>query len=218
MAFYTPGNEPENLKRRLHSFFAQIDEFYPDGKIVGLHNEHKKLGERLTALYRELGYESGQAMMEAYGYEYIQKVQRLISKEQRREIMQLVLINKLKERIGVDAPYKNVTELRKAFPDLDRDIVNSHLTKQDFINEGILYNIENFKVKQMRSLSTELKEIISKHGKSEFASINDIIKEVPESIGVINELRKLCQNRGGVTSFLKKMELLLLLQRQKKKV
>ena len=65
---FTPGNEPENIRKRLENFFEKLDSAYPDKAVKSLHKDHKKWGETLTKLYRELGYESGNALLEAYGY------------------------------------------------------------------------------------------------------------------------------------------------------
>jgi hypothetical protein len=65
---YTPGNEPENIRKKLENFFEKLDSAYPDKVVKSLHKEHKKWGETLTKLYREIGYESGNALLEAYGY------------------------------------------------------------------------------------------------------------------------------------------------------
>ena len=65
---YRPGEEPENIRKRLDSLFAKLDSAYPDKVIVGLNKDHKHWGETVTDLYRKLGYESGKAFLSAYGY------------------------------------------------------------------------------------------------------------------------------------------------------
>lgn len=61
-------NVSADIKRRLDRFFEKLDSAYPDKVVKSLHKDHKKWGETLTKLYRELGYESGNALLEAYGY------------------------------------------------------------------------------------------------------------------------------------------------------
>ena len=202
MALYTPGNEPDNLKKKLTSFLAKIDEYYPDKKVVGLHNEHKKLGERLTALYRELGYESGQEMLEAYGYEYAQKAKTSRSDDEKKAI-QLDLINRLKERIDGASTYKSISDLKRAFPDLERDITNAHLTKQEFIDAGIIGERVELTTDMSEELLSKLKEVLSKYGKTTFVSLRELRMEVPESREIIDQLKAAWQNRGGADSFLR---------------
>ena len=49
-------SEPKELRIKLDRLFVKLDEYYPDKIVIGLHNDHKKLGERITAMYRALGY------------------------------------------------------------------------------------------------------------------------------------------------------------------
>jgi len=67
---YSPGNEPNAIKRRLDTLFEKLDGAYPDKVVVGLHNDHKKWGETVTELYRLLRYPDGKSFLEAYGYKY----------------------------------------------------------------------------------------------------------------------------------------------------
>ena len=65
---YAPGEEPENLRKRLNTLFEKLDGAYPDKKISRLYQDHKKWGETVTELYRLLGYPDSQSFLEAYGY------------------------------------------------------------------------------------------------------------------------------------------------------
>ena len=53
---YIPGIEPDDLRKRLNRFFEKLDSAYPDKVVKSLYKDHKKWGETLTKLYRELGY------------------------------------------------------------------------------------------------------------------------------------------------------------------
>ena len=70
MAYYRLGMEPEKLKKRMATLFEKLNSAYPDKNVVGLHSDHKKWGETVTELYRELGYPDGKSFLEAYGYKY----------------------------------------------------------------------------------------------------------------------------------------------------
>ncbi len=65
---YKPGEEPERIKKRLDTLFGKLDEAYPDKVIVSLNKDHKKWGETVTELYRQLGYTSSADFLIAYGY------------------------------------------------------------------------------------------------------------------------------------------------------
>lgn len=58
------------VEARLKRALNDLREFAPDGVISGLDSRKKKLGERLTRLYREIGYESRRDMLEAYGFTF----------------------------------------------------------------------------------------------------------------------------------------------------
>ena len=71
MDIIRPGEEPENIKKRLTILFEKLDGAYPDKNIVGLRKDHKKWGETVTDLYRKLGYPDSKSFLEAYGYTYL---------------------------------------------------------------------------------------------------------------------------------------------------
>ncbi len=187
MALYKPGKEPEKIKAKLKTFFARLDEYYPDKKVIGLHNEHKKLGERLTALYRELGYASGAEMLEAYGYTPLQKVKTAKTDEQKAD-EKAKLIKKLKNLMNGEAACKSINELKRTFPDLAKDITNTSLTKQELVNAGVLMNAEKLSDKQLR----DLKEIVKKKGEGmTFTSMSAISRKLPETENLVRNLRKM---------------------------
>ncbi len=65
---YAPGQEPEKLHNRIQTLMAKLDEAYPDHVIVNLGKDHKKWGETITELYRQLGYADNRSFLEAYGF------------------------------------------------------------------------------------------------------------------------------------------------------
>lgn len=181
MPYYSVGNEPENLKSKLKSFFEKLDSFYPDKVVVGLHNKHKKLGEHLTKLYREAGYESGNAMLEAYGYT-CEKTKRSKKTDEDKAKEKAELIDELKRRINGDIRFKTIASIMEAFPDLSKAIVNTHLTRQDLINAKLI-TTSNDQIEQ-------LKVIIDKHkNKLPIYSVDDIEKNFPETAELMGQLK-----------------------------
>lgn len=65
---YKPGEEPENIRQKIEKLIEKLDEAYPDRVISGLQNKHRKLGEKVTELYRQLNYTSGKEFLKAYGF------------------------------------------------------------------------------------------------------------------------------------------------------
>ena len=65
---YAPGEEPERIHSRIQTLMAKLDEAYPDHVIFNLGKDHKKWGETITELYRQLGYADNRSFLEAYGF------------------------------------------------------------------------------------------------------------------------------------------------------
>lgn len=108
-------NVSADIKRRLDRFFEELDSAYPDKVVKSLHKDHKKWGETLTKLYRELGYESGNALLEAYGYTVA------VSDNKGGKISAMPsekVIEELKSRYADGPVYSSIKELFDANPDL----------------------------------------------------------------------------------------------------
>ncbi|WP_295091488.1 hypothetical protein [Ruminococcus sp.] len=183
MAKYTPGKEPQYLKSKLKIFFDKIDEFYPDKIIIGLHNDHKKLGEKLTALYRELGYEDGQSFLAAYGYTVVKKAvsarkPRVSNKVEKKAL----LIETIKSKLTDDMFITNIPELKKVFPELSQDIDNSGIKKQELADAGIIIDdiniIRSYRKKQKEKIIFGLKEQLPKD--RIFLTADMLRKEYPD--------------------------------------
>ena len=56
------------VEQKLQRCLAQLEEFYPDKIVSRLDAEHKKLGEKLSLLYKEIGYQSRIDLLSAYGF------------------------------------------------------------------------------------------------------------------------------------------------------
>lgn len=119
MAKYNPGNEPDSVRLQLDVFFKKLDEIYPDKVVVGIHNDHKKLGEKLTALYHELEYEDGAAFLAAYGYRFEKKVRKTMSDAELAEREQK-LYEALMERYPNGFDGKSLNDLKVQNPDLSK--------------------------------------------------------------------------------------------------
>ena len=109
---HMPGNEPDNIKRRLSTLFAKLDGAYPDKVIEGLNREHKKWGETVTELYRLLGYANSRNFLMAYGYTVADnKGGRTANKNEE-------IIAELKRRYPRGSFFTTVAQLKEANADL----------------------------------------------------------------------------------------------------
>ena len=113
MAIIPVGQEPENIKKRMNTLFAKLNEAYPDKVIRSLQKDHKKWAETVTELYRLLGYDSGNSFLQAYGY----SVERAaISGRPANDHM--AIIEELQRRYPNGSGFRKVNQLIEANPDL----------------------------------------------------------------------------------------------------
>lgn len=120
MAITPKGQEPADLKKRMDTLFAKLDEAYPDKIIVSLQKDHKKWAERVTEFYRALGYPDSTAFLEAYGY----TVQKL--KAGRRGSDPMDVVRELQRRYPEGSPYQKVSDLQEANVDLKLKPLNDN--------------------------------------------------------------------------------------------
>lgn len=138
---YRPGEEPDRIRQRIERLFEKLDSAYPDKVIVGLHKDHKKWGETVTELYRQLGYPDGNSFLNAYGY----KTGTGAAGRPSSDPMEVV--NELKRRYANGATCARMADLSTENPDLAPKFKNLQnqadkffgmtLVKY-FIQEGIL--------------------------------------------------------------------------------
>lgn len=118
---YKPGNEPENIRRRIDVLFPKLNAAYPNKQIIALYKDHKKWGETVTELYRLLGYPDGKAFLEAYGYTVADNKGGRPSNNNYDEV-----ILELHRRYPNGSRLKSVNALKEANPDLPiKSLVNS---------------------------------------------------------------------------------------------
>lgn len=108
MAYYRPGMEPEKLKKRMATLFEKLNSAYPDKNVVGLHSDHKKWGETVTELYRELGYPDGKSFLEAYGYKYGNKE---LGGGRPKSVDPEAIIKEFQKKYPNGSPFKSADEL-----------------------------------------------------------------------------------------------------------
>ena len=112
MAIIEVGHEPDKIKKRLSTLLEKLDGVYPDKVITRLHQDHKKLGESVTSLYRELGYPDGNSFLEAYGY----KVEKPTVGRPKSDHM--TVIEELKRRYPNGPTCSKMAQLIEENPDL----------------------------------------------------------------------------------------------------
>ena len=151
MAKYTPGNEPDNIKKRLNTLFAKLDTWYPDKIVTGLNTDHKKAGETVTELYRLLEYPDGPSFLNAYGYGYAQKT----STGRPKGISPQEAVDILKKRYPEGSDFTSPADLFEANPDLPFKTITNNATqafgmplKQYLLSVGLLKKYETAEEKK----------------------------------------------------------------------
>ena len=113
---FKPGEEPENIRKRLDILFPKLDEAYPDKVIVGLNKDHREWSKTVTDLYRKLGYKSGADFLTAYGYKMH------YDKGGRPKADHSATIEELKRRYPNGADFKTTAELVADNPDIAKQL------------------------------------------------------------------------------------------------
>lgn len=109
---YEPGQEPEAIRQKIQRLKEKLDSAYPDKVIFRLHNDHKKWGEKVTELYRLLGYPDGKTFLAAYGYTMQD------DKGGRPAGDHMAIVNELKKRYADGPVCGTINELMAANRDL----------------------------------------------------------------------------------------------------
>lgn len=107
------GNEPLNVTTKLNNLLNDLKATYPDGVVRNLQRDHKKWAEKVTFLYRELGYPDGDSFLNAYGF----TVERNITGRPKSNDYSAI-IEELKKRYPDGPEFSKVSDLEKANPDL----------------------------------------------------------------------------------------------------
>lgn len=156
MAITTKGQGPANLKKRMDTLFAKLDEAYPDKIIVSLQKDHKKWAETVTELYRTLGYPDGNTFLEAYGYA-VQK-----GKAGRPGNNHMEIIQELQHRYPEGSPYQKVSDLQEANGDLKMKTLNNNaqalfgMSLADYLQSIGLLRPQDFR-KDLDDLAAQLR-------------------------------------------------------------
>lgn len=153
MAITPKGQEPANLKKRMDTLFAKLDEAYPDKIIVSLQKDHKKWAETVTELYRALGYPDGNTFLEAYGYT-VQK-----GKAGRPGNNHMEIIQELKRRYPEGSPYCKVGDFLQANSDLKLKTIYNN--SQALFGMPFSDYLESIGLLQPRDFQKELEELVA---------------------------------------------------------
>ena len=165
---YAPGQEPENIRRRIQTLCEKLDGAYPDRVISGLHTDHKRWGKTVTELYRFLGYVDSKAFLEAYGYTVKEnKMGRTVS------VDPVAITLELQHRYPDGTGNLSISQIKEANPDIPwKTLTNNSREYFGVTLATYLKNLHTIDVSKKESLS-----VIS-DSSDDFLLIND--REIKE--------------------------------------
>ena len=103
---------PESEQRVLDNLLRDLNETYPDKIIVGLQKDHKKWYEKVTRLYKNIGYASRDEFLAAYGFTEEK------GKGGRPSIDLNAIVDELISRYEGDRFVTSIDQLKEENPDL----------------------------------------------------------------------------------------------------
>lgn len=194
---YVPGEEPEAIKKQINRLFEKLDVAYPDKVITKLNTDHKKWGEKVTELYRQLGYPDGNAFLTAYGYSMEKNVSGRPS-----SVNPDAIISQLK-KLYPEGTSMSSSDLQKAHPDIPwKSLQNKsseyfgmpftkYLAKEGILTsdraigtnsisdeKGVAELLETLKKRyEGKDKPTELKTLIADNPDLEISSINKVVSK-----------------------------------------
>lgn len=103
---------PESEQRVLDNLIRDLNETYPDKVIKNLGRDHKKWDEKVTRLYKNIGYENRNDFLNAYGFTVEQ------GKQGRTGSDLYAIVDELISRYEGDKYVTSVDQLKEENPDL----------------------------------------------------------------------------------------------------
>lgn len=106
---------PESEKKVLENLIRDLSETYPDKVIVRLQQDHKNWSEKVTRLYKNIGYASRDEFLAAYGF----TVEKPNGGKRGRPATDLnAIVEELVSRYEGDKTVANMDQLKEENPDL----------------------------------------------------------------------------------------------------
>lgn len=112
----------DRLQRSVDTFLKRLEAFFPEHKVFALDSIDKKSRERLSDLYKKIGYKTADDMLAAYGYE-------IISGDAVKELRSFVMYTPGNEPDIIKSKVTNMlNRLNEYYPDhiIPRGLQNDH--------------------------------------------------------------------------------------------
>lgn len=197
--------EDPKLAAKVDRIIEQLKEYYPDGKVVRIGSDHKKLSERIGKVYKEIGYQSRDDFFTAYGFEVVMMKRGHPFTTDAKEVLA-----ELHRRYDGKALCTTTKELIEENPDLKgklKTLQNNSVKdfgdgfKNILVGEGLLAVKERVAAREFtrEEMDEALKDLEGKVKESgnRLTTIADLKKAYPDYARAIAFLPKVCDGWYG---------------------
>ena len=178
---YSPGNEPEKIRKRIDILLPKLAASYPDREVRRLGKEHKKWYETVCELRKLLGYENNKAFLAAYGFYLIDG-----NVEQKADIDTIVA--ELKRRYENKPLCDNLKQFKEENSDLPIMGALLHRVSKDYgmtlkeflLKEGLLTTKESQKTLTIEEKKAIINEFVDKwesKGCKQYSSVAELFEK-----------------------------------------
>ena len=197
--------EDPKLAAKVDRIIEQLKEYYPDGRVIRIGSDHKKLSERIGKVYKEIGYQSRDDFFTAYGFEVVMMKRGHPFTTDAKEVLA-----ELHRRYDGKALCTTTKELIEENPDLKgklKTLQNNSVKdfgdgfKNILVGEGLLAVKERVAASEFarEEMDEALKDLEGKVKESgnRLTTIADLKKAYPDYARAIAFLPKVCDGWYG---------------------
>lgn len=197
--------EDPKLAAKVDRIIEQLKEYYPDGRVIRIGSDHKKLSERIGKVYKEIGYQSRDDFFTAYGFEVVMMKRGHPFTTDAKEVLA-----ELHRRYDGKALCTTTKELIEENPDLKgklKTLQNNSVKdfgdgfKNILVGEGLLAVKERVAAREFtrEEMDEALKDLEGKVKESgnRLTTIADLKKAYPDYARAIAFLPKVCDGWYG---------------------
>ena len=193
---------PESEKRVLENLLRDLNETYPDKVIVRLQQDHKKWYEKVTRLYKNIGYASRDEFLSAYGFTEVK------GKNGRPSADLNAIIEELISRYQGDRYADSIDQVKADNPDIAPKLKNISNKSKDLFGMSL-----NNYLKEKGVLKSD-KSVAEEKNKEYIAKLDAIFgelkkryesKELPKTINEIKNANADIENIANIGPWIERV-------------
>ena len=192
---------PESEKVVLDNLLKDLSETYPDKVIVRLQQDHKKWYEKVTRLYKNIGYSSRDEFLSAYGFTVKQ------GKGGRPSVDLNAIVDELVSRYEGDRFVTSLDQLKEENPDLAPKFKNLQnkakdlfgMTFNNYLKERGIFQNDNVSEANRKAAYKEKLDVIVLELKRRYEG-----KNLPNSLTALKEENRDIEELVNINSWIEK--------------